>query len=743
MPQVPYKPVPGVRDLGRPIYPGTGGGPIHVTTPELGPDVFGANVGRAMEHFGTVSEQTGQELFARAEAFKKLDNSNDATNAAIDADKDQTVLMEELKKKEGKDAVDAYEGFDDKLEQIRQAHRAKLKSPDAQREYDQMTRTTQNRMFASGASYAGTQHKAWTDATNKAKTAQSINNVSFMPHEVQNIDKMLADVEADTRQTYSGVDGQGKGWPQEEVDLAVRRNKSTAIGKALGNLGDVDPTTASLYLKKYWDQMEPEDRDFADKKIQNGANHALPRGVMADITTGRDMSILDKKVPIERMRDAMGFRESSNNYLSHPEVQTAHGRPLGRYQVMEGFLQDYLKRAGMKSMTPEEFLHDPGAQDLLFTRVFQKLMDDTGSAKEAASAWFTGGSYARARASGVKDAFGTKIDSYLAPVAARLAKTAGPEELSALAQKKGQELDPNGEYPLLPHFLDEAAKSQSAINNQLKKEINFDNWSTALRAVATPDKDGKYMQTWDDLWRDPAVKRAWDGLSEGQQQNLRTRLQENIKKGYELTPEKEERYKVLDGMLNTAAGKAKFMDEVDLTAEHLPNNMTLRLMDKAKEARGKWGQDEPSTRHINEAYGPLMNSAGIKKNTDEYWSFISAVQGAWDAHQEQYGKPMSPQEKQAVGAQILQEKAGWFKQHTFGLLGSSERMYQHIPDEYREQITKELTAQYGAEPNQHQIERAYFTQLYNAMFQQSRGKGDRAVQRTSPEPKPEAVPVSK
>ena len=718
MPNVPYQPIPEIQRFGRTITPGTGAGAIHVDTPRFSPEQFGGQVGQALQHFGTVSEETGQELFNRAEAFKKLDNSNDATNAAIDAEKSQTELLNQLKQKEGKNAVDAYDGFDDQLEAIRQAHRARLTNPDAQHEFDIMSRNSQNRLFAQGASYAGTQHRAWTDATNKTAVATAAKNVSLMPTERATIDSRMDDLATTVKQQYADA-----GLSDDAMAQHVHLDQSTALRGAFERLAQVDPTTAGRLLKSYQDKMEQDDWDAAKQKIDGYYNQVVPRGIVADLMAGRNYSLGDVKVPIERARNAIGGYESDNKYNGKPGPLTAHGHALGRYQVMEEFLPDYLKEAGMAPMTAQEFLNNPGAQDELFTKVFQKRMDQYGSFNEAASRWFTGKSIDEARAKGRHDVFGTNVDRYLANTNARLATTASPIEMTAAGQVQGQKLDPNGEHPLLPQFLDHAIRTQLDINAQKKREMAQEFRDQILHATSTPDKDGRYLQTVDELWADPANKRAWDNLSQPEQTNILARMHNNIVKGYELTPEKEARFMQLKGMLATADGKAKFQD-IDLTAEHLPNNLTLQLMQKFHEVKAQWGQDEPSTTHINQAYGTLLNSAGIKKNSDEYYQFVGAAQGAWDAYYEQYKKPPDAQTKAAIGAQLLQEHAASGLSRFWG---GKDVMYQTIPDEYREQITKDLTSQYGATPQESQIRREYFTQLYNAMFQEGKGKGDRAA----------------
>lgn len=747
MPQVPYNPVPGVRDLGRPIYPGTGAGPISVHTPDIGPDAFGYQIGTALEHFGTVTQQTGQELFGRAEAFKKLDNSNDANTAAIDAANDQTKLFESLKEKEGKNAVDAFTGFNDKLEEIRQAHRPKG-SLDAQREYDQLTRTQQSRLFANGASYAGSQHKAWTDGVGKAKMTYDINNVSLMPQDVAQIDKMLDAVKQSTESFYGGAVGtDGKGWDPDSIAEEVKKNQSTALSFALEKLGRVDATTAMTYLKKYQQtgQLSKDDVARTEERIRNPGYQQLTRGIMADATTGRLPNLGQHKVSIERARDAIGQIESDNDYSSHPNlVSYPKGHPegcrsLGRYQVMDCFLGDYLKEAGMDKMTPEEFLKNPGKQDELFTKVFQQRMDKYGNFDDAASSWLSGVSRKQAMAEGRRDLLGTDANKYLGKAHARLWATAGANERSAAAQEKGQQLDPDNDFPLLPQYLDQAVQRQNAIQEQKKKEINYDNYSTVLATVNKVDQDGKYEQNFDHMMADPAVARAWNNITDKQRENIMNHLHANIDRGYEETEAKRARYKVLDGMLDTAEGKSKFQNEVDLTEEKLPNKYTDALMKKFKANKTRWGQDEPTVAHINQAYGSIMQSAGISrtKTPDDYYSFLSAVQGAWDAHTEQYGKPPSPQEKQMIGAQLLQERAS---RGLSGYFWGKEKMFQVIPDDDKERIINELRVQYkGAEPQEHQVERAYFTDLFNKMFQLEKGKGDRTV---SAPPAP-AVPVSR
>src|SRR4051812_5422733 len=86
---------------------------------------------------------------------------------------------------------------------------------------------------------------------------------------------------------------------------------------------------------------------------------------------------------------AIGQIESSNNYGQ--VTDSGKGRKaLGRYQVMDFNVAPWTQEVLGRSMTPDEFVADPKAQDAVFEKKFGGFADKYGSPQEAASVWFTG-----------------------------------------------------------------------------------------------------------------------------------------------------------------------------------------------------------------------------------------------------------------------------------------------------------------------------------------------------------------
>lgn len=80
-------------------------------------------------------------------------------------------------------------------------------------------------------------------------------------------------------------------------------------------------------------------------------------------------------------------------------------RAYGRYQVMGKNIPSWTKQALGVSMTPEEFLQSPEAQDAVAAYRMQKYYDKHGSWEDAASVWFTGQPLKKASTRGANDGY--------------------------------------------------------------------------------------------------------------------------------------------------------------------------------------------------------------------------------------------------------------------------------------------------------------------------------------------------
>ncbi|MER8560190.1 phage tail length tape measure family protein [Mesorhizobium sp. M0578] len=86
-------------------------------------------------------------------------------------------------------------------------------------------------------------------------------------------------------------------------------------------------------------------------------------------------------------------------------------RAYGAYQVMGNNIPSWSKDALGKSLSPDQFLADPAAQDAIFQKQFGKYLSKYGNPQDAASAWFTGGPLKSG--AGATDVLGTSGSVYV------------------------------------------------------------------------------------------------------------------------------------------------------------------------------------------------------------------------------------------------------------------------------------------------------------------------------------------
>ena len=115
--------------------------------------------------------------------------------------------------------------------------------------------------------------------------------------------------------------------------------------------------------------------------------------------------------------EALSAVESSGRYdaLGPTIVEGMYkgDKAYGKYQVMGKNIPSWTKEAIGISMTPQEFLANPQAQDAVAAYRMQQYHDKHGSWEDAASVWFTGRPLAKARAQGAADQ-NINVDEYIA-----------------------------------------------------------------------------------------------------------------------------------------------------------------------------------------------------------------------------------------------------------------------------------------------------------------------------------------
>lgn len=98
-------------------------------------------------------------------------------------------------------------------------------------------------------------------------------------------------------------------------------------------------------------------------------------------------------------------------------------RAYGAYQVMGANIPSWTKGALGKSLTPQQFIADPRAQDNVFDHYFGKSVAKYGNPQDAASVWFTGRPLSRG--AGASDVLGTTGSSYVGKFNGELERLSG------------------------------------------------------------------------------------------------------------------------------------------------------------------------------------------------------------------------------------------------------------------------------------------------------------------------------
>lgn len=111
-------------------------------------------------------------------------------------------------------------------------------------------------------------------------------------------------------------------------------------------------------------------------------------------------------VPMAQIKQGFSRVESGSpegNYAALGPTLKSGDRAYGKYQVMGANIPSWTKQALGRSMTPEEFLASPEAQEKVFENQFQRNFKKYGTVEDAASVWFSGRPLAQATKAGARD----------------------------------------------------------------------------------------------------------------------------------------------------------------------------------------------------------------------------------------------------------------------------------------------------------------------------------------------------
>jgi len=696
MPQVPYSGVPSVEPQFQPTPR------YSANTPEA---AFGGATAQALTHLGSSFGEVGNELFARAQAMQDLANHSEAQEASSKYMEQAGKLHADYSALQGKDAVNGYNPYVQSLRDARISIRDGLSNPMVQKMYDADSRSFEARSIFNGAGHAATENKQYAIGAATARVQSSRNAALVDPTDEAGFQAHVTDTIRNTTAQW-----QLKGADQDTIDSANHKAVSDLWYDRIAGLARSQPFTASKLL----------DRATADGKIQGedigkltsivrDATHTVgARNISNEVRSGSDLSWGAKPVSIGDAKFAIGTFESGNNYQS-VGVQTAHGKALGRYQVMEDFLPEFLQKAGLPSMTPKEFLNSASAQDKVFESVFGGYMKDKGSFNDAASMWFSG--KPAAQAGNVKDANGTTVPGYLTATNAILAKNAGlPDQVSA-GRSAADKLSPND--PLLADYAEQRIIADHNQQLAAKRDFDYKNRQAVEGGLIGGDKGGRLPTSVDDLKaQGPEVEAAWQQLPDADKRRYMSVMARNAKGDVVMTEDRLREYQRLKGLSFNDPGA--FLD-TDVIGADLPMSTRKELVNLQQQTLKNAAQD-PRVLHALSLLKPMMDQAQIDRKSDAqgYDRFVGTLQDQLQDYANVAKKPADAKAIQEIGQRLLQQhvtSSGFF-------WDSKSPVYNlEVPDAER---TKILADPYwkdrGVVPTDDMIQRIFVRQMYNQLY---------------------------
>lgn len=692
MAQVPFSGAPSVAP---------GGVPLSRYHAEVSENTFGGNVGAAISSLGGQLQQSGDELFKRGLAMQDLYNHSIAQEADADYTQKAGLLHANYNSLEGKNAVDAYPKYIDDLKQARKGIRDGLPNEAAQKMFESSSNGTMGRSIFNGAGHAAGQNKAYAIGASTARVAAVGNQTLSFPEDDRSFNEGIAVTEREIR-----AQGMLKGAAPEAIDEAVSTQKSKLWGERIKGMAKQDPMTAGKWLENGIKRGDVRGEDIGKLTniVQQQRNTVGARMISNQVMKGVGTSYGTAIVPIEQAADAIGTFESGGRY-NLVGVETKHGRALGKYQVMEEYLPEFLKAAGMPAMTRDEFLKSPSAQDQLFNTRFGQYMKETGSFNDAASKWFSGKTMAEA--GNRKDAHGTTVPGYVSNVNAILARNA------PLAQKvtEGMKLATTAapDDATFPDYVEQRIKTDHDRNVAIKRDTEFQNRQVVEDGLMG-GKDGKLPTTIEELTNTPEKAQAWQDLLPSNQRRYMKVLAGNAKGDTNWTDTSLREYQKLKGQ--AMADPASFLD-MDVVGTELPNSAKRELINLQGRLKGK-AEGDPRVARALGILAPDLQAAGIdRKNKDEFHQFTGALSDQLQQFADENKRPPKAEEVQLMGRRLLQTQVqpGY-------LWNSKTPTFQvPVPTEELEKIKASGEwSKMSITPTPEQIQRIYTRALYQKLY---------------------------
>lgn len=711
MAQVPYTPVPNVRsDL--PATP-----QIHV---DMLPAAFGANIADAVKGLGATSDQVGNELFSRAMAMQDLHNQSMADQAQTGFQQELAQVHSKFMNQYGENAGPAaLDQYSKDVTALRSKYAEDLDNPMAQKYYNQETRNVQNRINYQAADHSAQQLNATAVAHLKTVSESATDLAMVNPSSPASINAALAVKEQEAREN-----GARLGQSPEDIEANVAIGKSNVYSRqiqALVNRGDVQTATKLLDQYKSTGAMRGEDLALSQERVDKGLYTVGPKQITNGIQTGTSLQLGAGVVPMERAKDAIANGiESGGDYQAQGKVLASGDQALGKYQIMKSNLSDWLQKSGQdSSMTPEQFLKNPAAQDKVFETIFGGYMQKYGSFNDAAAKWFTGKSISEGGGTVGPDALGTTPARYLAATNSQLAKTASLGDKVTAARAQAARIAPD--KPLLQDAAESHMITAEHTNDAIAKEDFQTTQNTINDSIIKSQQAGTPISTIDDLKKDPTTAQAIEKLNPTQYLELQKKIQVLSKQDDTPSSERTQNYQRINGWSFT--NQSKFLD-LDPNSENLTTEQRSSIITRQKQLLSDKSIDDP---HLKAALGnpnisSALKNAGITEaaDPDDYNRYVGALADQIKLAQGS-GKPLSYQDTEDLAKRLLQDHVTpgrWWGTNT-NKLGLEQ---PGTDSAVTTKVTEGFRSRYNRDPSPEELQTLYTRQLFKDSLKQDKAQ---------------------
>tara|TARA_R110000868_G_scaffold271022_2_gene530477 strand:+ start:4765 stop:6765 length:2001 start_codon:yes stop_codon:yes gene_type:complete len=204
------------------------------------------------------------------------------------------------------------------------------------------------------------------------------------------------------------------------------------------------------------------------------ANKDIVDYVRGTVYNGTNQLTVDNGFTLDLFKKGIASTESSNNYKAIGPATSSGDKAYGKYQVMGANIPSWTKEAGLGSMTAQQFLNSPEAQEKVFEFQSMKNYGKYGNWDDVASVWFSG----RPLSGNVSSDGYNTVPQYVAKVRTAMGVPAQPTALSMVtnptAELWGKEYQKNGDINKVPKQFQTMAlayANQNVQNTQQQKDL--------------------------------------------------------------------------------------------------------------------------------------------------------------------------------------------------------------------------------------------------------------------------------